>query len=93
MRVKPRSPYLTLMRVLRIRRQICVPIIGDLIRLILEEAHYGRHSIHLRVVKKYYDLSQHYCWCCMKKDIPDFLPKCLTCEQVQCEHYRTWDDL
>lgn len=36
----------------------------------------------------YHDLSQHYWWCGMKKDIVDFVSRCLTCQQVKCEHQR-----
>ena len=46
--------------VLRIGGRICVPRTGDLIRLILEEAHCSRYSIHPGVSKMYHDLSQHY---------------------------------
>ena len=49
--------------VLRIGGRICVPKTGDLIRLILEEAHCSRYSIHLGAAKMYHDLSQHYWWC------------------------------
>lgn len=38
--------------------------------------------------KIYHDLSQHYWWCGMKKDIVDFILGCLTCQQDKCEHQR-----
>ncbi|WMV07963.1 hypothetical protein MTR67_001348 [Solanum verrucosum] len=44
--------------VLRIRGRICVPRTSELIRLILEEAHCSRCSIHPGAAKMYYDLSQ-----------------------------------
>ena len=47
--------------VLRIGGRICVPKTGDLIRLILEETHCSRYSIHPGAAKMYHDLSQHYC--------------------------------
>ena len=46
--------------VLRIGGRICVPKIGDLVRLNIEEAHYSRYSIHLGAANMYHDLSQHY---------------------------------
>ena len=46
--------------VLRVRGRICVPKMGDLTRLILQEEHYSQYSIHSRVVKMYHDLSQNY---------------------------------
>ena len=45
--------------VLRIGGRICVPKTGDLIRLIIEEAHYSQYSIHPGAAKMYHDLSQH----------------------------------
>ena len=46
----------------RIGGRICVPKTGDLIRLILEEAHCTRYSIHPGAAKMYHDPSQHYWW-------------------------------
>ena len=46
--------------VLRTGGRICVPRTGDLIRLILEEAHCSRYSIYPGAAKMYHDLSQHY---------------------------------
>ena len=43
--------------VLRIGGRICVPKTGDLIRLILEEAHCSRYSIHPEAAKMYHDLT------------------------------------
>ena len=74
--------------VLRIGGRICVPKTGDLIRLILEEAHCSRYSIHPGAAKMYHDMSQHYWWCGMKRDISDFVSRCFTCQQVKCEHQR-----
>lgn len=64
---------------LRIRSHICEPNMVDLIRLILEEAHCIRYSIHPGAAKIYHDLSRHYWWCSIKKDITKFVFKCLTC--------------
>ncbi|XP_055821764.1 uncharacterized protein LOC129890222 [Solanum dulcamara] len=38
--------------------------------------------------KMYHDLSQHYWWCGMKRDIVEFVSRCFTCQQVKCEHQR-----
>ncbi|XP_069155673.1 uncharacterized protein [Solanum lycopersicum] len=74
--------------VLRIGGRICVRKRGDLIRLILEEAHCSWYSIHPGSAKMYHDLTQHYWWCGMKRDITDVVSRCLTCQQVKCEHQR-----
>ena len=65
--------------VLRIGGRICVPRTGDLIRLNLEEAHCSRYSIHPGAAKMYHDLSHHYWWCGIKRDISNFVLRCLTC--------------
>ena len=64
--------------VLRIGGRICVPRTDDLIRLILEEAHCTRYSIHPGSAKMYHDLSQHCWWCGMERDISDFVSRCFT---------------
>ena len=43
--------------VLRIGGRIRVPRTGDFVRLILEEAHCSRYSIHPGAAKMYHDLS------------------------------------
>ena len=74
--------------VLRIKGRICVPRTGDLTRLIMEKAHSLRYSIHPGATKMYRDLKQHYWWCRMKRDIVDFVYRCLNCQQVKYEHQK-----
>ena len=73
---------------MRIKGRICVPRTGDLTRLIMEEAHSSRYSIHPGDTKMYRDLKQHYWWCRMKRDIVDFVSRCLNCQQVKYEHQK-----
>lgn len=74
--------------VLRFAGRICVPRVGDLIQLILSEAHESRYSIHPGTAKMYRDLRQHYWWSGMRRDIADFVSRCLCCQQVKAEHLR-----
>lgn len=46
--------------ILRINCRVFVPMVGDWVRMILEEAHYANYSIHSSMVMMYYDLKQHY---------------------------------
>lgn len=46
--------------VLTIGSQICMRKVGDLIKLILKEAHCARYSMHLIPTKIYHDLSKHF---------------------------------
>ncbi|KAH0757160.1 hypothetical protein KY290_020653 [Solanum tuberosum] len=74
--------------VLRFAGRICVPRVGDLIQLILSEGHESRYSIHPGTAKMYRDLRQHYWWGGMRRDIADFVFRCLCCQQVKAEHLR-----
>ncbi|KAH0672578.1 hypothetical protein KY284_023665 [Solanum tuberosum] len=74
--------------VLKFAGRICVPRVGDLIQLILSEAHESRYSINPGTAKMYRDLRQHYWWSGMRRDIVDFVSRCLCCQQVKAEHLR-----
>ncbi|KAL0455700.1 UNVERIFIED_CONTAM: Transposon Ty3-I Gag-Pol polyprotein [Sesamum latifolium] len=39
-----------------------------------------------RITKMYRDLRPYYWWPTMKKDVAEFMAKCLTCQQVKAEH-------
>ncbi|XP_070018019.1 uncharacterized protein [Nicotiana sylvestris] len=68
--------------VLRMQGRICVPNVGGLRELILEETHSSRYSIHPGAAKMYHDLRQHYLWRRMKKDIVEFVAWSLNCQQI-----------
>ncbi|KAA3487491.1 integrase [Gossypium australe] len=74
------------MRCLRFKNQICVPKNPELIQMICDEANNSRFSIHPGSTKMYNDLRQHYWWHGMKRDISDYVSKCLVCQQVKFEH-------
>ncbi|KAA3473697.1 DNA/RNA polymerases superfamily protein [Gossypium australe] len=71
---------------LNYKGRLCVPKNSDLIQMILCEAHSGRLSIHPGSTKMYNDLKQFYWWPGMKRDISEFVSKCLICQQVKAEH-------
>ncbi|KAA3466179.1 DNA/RNA polymerases superfamily protein [Gossypium australe] len=68
------------------RLQTCVSRNSGLIQLILREAHNSRLSVHPGSTKMYHDLKQHYWWVSMKRDISNFVSRCLVCQQVKAEH-------
>ncbi|GJT08401.1 putative reverse transcriptase domain-containing protein [Tanacetum coccineum] len=68
--------------------RIWVPLKGDVRTLIMDEAHKSKYSIHLGADKMYYDLRDRYWWPGMKKDIAEYVSKCLTCLKVKAEHQR-----
>ncbi|XP_070008204.1 uncharacterized protein [Nicotiana sylvestris] len=65
--------------VLKLHGRICVPNIDGLWELILEEAHNWWYFIQLGVAKMYHNLKQHYWWTRMKKDIIEYVARCLKC--------------
>ena len=73
---------------LRLDTRLCVPDVDELRKEIMEEAHFSAYSIHPGSTKMYHDLKDSYWWNGMKRDIADFVSKCLTCQQVKLEHQR-----
>ncbi|XP_050217548.1 uncharacterized protein LOC126668385, partial [Mercurialis annua] len=66
----------------------CVPDSDGLRDQILEEAHKSAYSVHPGSTKMYHDLKGTYWWSGMKKDVAEYVSKCLTCQQVKLEHQR-----
>nr|GEX80340.1 putative reverse transcriptase domain-containing protein [Tanacetum cinerariifolium] len=56
--------------------------VGDVRKLIMDEAHTSRYSIHPGADKTYYDLRDLYWWSGMKRDIAEYVSKCLTCSKL-----------
>ncbi|GJX43804.1 putative reverse transcriptase domain-containing protein [Tanacetum coccineum] len=71
--------------------RIWVPLKGELRTLIMDEAHKLKYSVHLGDDKMYYDLRDRYWWPGMKKNIAEYVSKCLTCLKVKAKHERPSD--
>ncbi|KAL2251639.1 UNVERIFIED_CONTAM: Transposon Ty3-I Gag-Pol polyprotein, partial [Sesamum indicum] len=67
-------------------KRICVPNVEELRMEIMHEAHYAPYAIHSGSTKMYRDLRPYYWWPTMKKNVAEFVAKCLTCQQVKAEH-------
>ncbi|GKE31464.1 putative reverse transcriptase domain-containing protein [Tanacetum coccineum] len=52
--------------------QIWIPSVGNVRKLIMDEAHTSRYSVHPSADKMYYDLRDLYWWQGMKKDIAEY---------------------
>ena len=66
--------------------RLCVPVNDELKKKLLHEAHNTLFTMHPGSNKMYQDLKHFYWWPGMKKDIVDYVSKCLTCQQVKAEH-------
>ncbi|KAL0344331.1 UNVERIFIED_CONTAM: Transposon Ty3-G Gag-Pol polyprotein [Sesamum angustifolium] len=67
-------------------KRICVPNVEELRTEIMHEAHYAPYAMHPGSTKMYRDLRLYYWWPTMKKDVAEFVARCLTCQQVKAEH-------
>ncbi|KAL2226758.1 UNVERIFIED_CONTAM: Transposon Tf2-12 polyprotein [Sesamum indicum] len=66
--------------------RICLPNVEELRMEIMHEVHYAPYAIHPGSTKMYRDLTPYYWWPTMKKNVAEFVAKCLTCQQVKAEH-------
>ena len=68
------------------RDRLCMPTDSELKKELSHEAHNSVFSMHPKGNKMYQDLKQNYWWKGMKRDVTDYVSKCLTCQQVKAEH-------
>lgn len=62
-------------------QRMCVLDDSEMRRVILEEAYKSDFTIH-----PYQNLKENLWWPNMKKDIADFMARCIVCQQVKIEH-------
>ncbi|XP_055824296.1 uncharacterized protein LOC129892763 [Solanum dulcamara] len=72
--------------VLLYQNRLCIPNDGKLRREILNEAHTSPYAMHPGGTKMYQTIKEHYWWNGMKKDIAEYISKCLACQQIKAEH-------
>ncbi|GJW63359.1 putative reverse transcriptase domain-containing protein [Tanacetum coccineum] len=68
--------------------RIWIPLVGGVRKLIMDEAHTSRYSVHSGTDKMYYDLRDLYWWPGMKRDIAEYVSRCLTCSKIKAEHQK-----
>ena len=73
---------------LRFRGRVCVQDDVELRRLVLEEGHKSRLSLHPGMNKMYQDLKESFWWQGMKKEVAQFVSACLTCQKAKVEHQK-----
>src|SRR5262249_18854260 len=72
----------------RFGSRLCVPNDVQLRGELLTEAHRSRYTVHPGTTKMFRNLRQFFWWAGMKRDIAEFVSKCLVCQQVKAEHQR-----
>lgn len=60
----------------------------DLQQRIMKEAHNLPYSVHTDKDKLYKDFHQYYWWHRMKRDVAEFIARCLTYQKVKTEYKR-----
>ncbi|KAL8115150.1 hypothetical protein AgCh_021831 [Apium graveolens] len=74
--------------IMRYASRIWIPNVQELKDKLLHEGHSSRYSIHPGSTKMYRDLKEYYWWPNMKREVAEWVSKCLTCQRVKAEHQR-----
>ena len=69
--------------------RICVPNDEKFKKQILYEAHNTPYAMQPGITKMYRDLKNHFWWPRMKRNVVEYVARCLTCQQVKAEHQRS----
>ena len=69
-------------------QRLCVLDVIELKKEIMEEAHSSAYAMPPGSTKMYRTLRDHYWWRGMKREIAEFVFKCLTCQQIKIEHQK-----
>ena len=68
------------------KNKLCVSNVQEMKKKLMYESHNIVFTMHPRGNKMYQDLKQYYWWRGMKRDMVEYVSKCLTCQQVKAEH-------
>ena len=74
--------------ILRFKDRMCVLNNEEIKEMILEEAHKSKLSIHPGTTKMYQDLKKMFWWPKMKKEVAQYVAKCLVCQKAKIEHQK-----
>jgi len=74
--------------ILRLKERVCVPNSRVLRKMLLDEGHKSRLSIHPGMTKMYKDLKVTFWWTGMKIDVADYVASFLVCQKAKIEHQR-----
>ena len=68
--------------------RLIVPLTGDIRYRLLEVAYSSSYTMHPGSTEMYHDLRIHYWWEGMKREVADYVARCLVCQQVKVEHQK-----
>ena len=68
--------------------RLCVPADEKLKGQILGEAHSSAYAMHPGSTKMYRTLKEYYWWPGMKREVVEYVSKCLVCQQVKAERQK-----
>jgi hypothetical protein len=87
-------------------KRLVVPVDPEIKKIILDEAHRSKFSIHSGSTKMYQDLKQKFWWSNMKVDVAKYVAECDTCHRMKASHLKSagvlqplsirmwkWDDI
>ncbi|KAL5552989.1 hypothetical protein UlMin_040390 [Ulmus minor] len=79
--------------ILHYKGRLCIPDDAEIKEQLLSEAHATPYSVHPGATKMYQDLKERFWWSGMKKEVAEYVAKCLTCQKVKAEHQRPGGEL
>ena len=68
--------------VLNFKGRLCFPNDKEMRNQILSEAYTTPYSVHHGATKMYKDLKEGFRWLGMKKDVANYVAKCLACQRI-----------
>ena len=66
--------------------RVYVSDVADLRRVVMDEIHQALYSSHLGYQKTIATTRKYYFWPGMKKDMAEYISRCMKCQQVKVEH-------
>mgnify|MGYP003703523581 CR=1 FL=1 len=85
---KPRPEFIIENSVLKFQGRWCVHNVPTIKKRIMEKAHSSKYAMYPSSTKMYHNLKHNFLWPGMKREIVEFISKCLQCQQVKVEHQR-----
>ena len=74
--------------ILNLKGRICIPNNEELRNQLLTEAHTTPYSVHPGATKMYKDMKKAFWWSRLKKDVANYVARCLVCQKIKAEHQR-----